>query len=76
MSTSKPENMKVQLGLVPNLWAIEFFEPEKKIFSPERSSSGWIALKLSRPALVWVNPVFENHGQLALFTQFRSSKML
>ena len=30
-----------------------------------------VCLKLSRPAVVWVNPVFENHGQLALFTQFR-----
>ena len=33
-------------------------------------------LKLSRPDVLWVNPVFENHGQLALFTRFRSSKML
>ena len=35
-------------------------------------------LKLSRPGVLWVNPVFENHGQLDLFTRFRtgSSKML
>ena len=32
MSTSYPENMKVQLNLVPNVWPIEFFALGKKAF--------------------------------------------
>ena len=35
MSTSYPENMKVQLNLVPNLWPIEFFALGKKNFPPQ-----------------------------------------
>ena len=46
MSTSYPENMKVQLNLVPNLWPIEFFAlKQKNVYFSRSDSTGLTTFK-------------------------------